>query len=127
MAGAIGAATIGGQAVVFDEISVAGDEGFAALRAASIFPVTDHAGKIAGIDIAQSGGLTDFRSLEEIFGRGVALAIALHFVVCVERGNVPRDVGRNASQEFREAAQFVGTSLKPGMSRVTISSHNPIS
>lgn len=99
---------------MFDEISVAGDERFAALRAAGVFPVADHAGKVAGIDVTQSCGLTDLRSLDEIVGRGVALAIALHFVVCVERSNVPGNVGGNAGQEFREAAQFVGIVIKAG-------------
>src|SRR4029077_21081605 len=98
LAGTAWALAVGGQAVVFDEISVAGDERFTALWAASVFPVADHAWKIAGVDVTQSGVLTDFRGPDEIFWRCVALAIILHFVVSVERGHVPGNIGRNVCQ-----------------------------
>jgi len=66
-----------------------------ALRAAGVFPGADPAGEIAGIDVAQAGGLADFGSLQQIFDVGIALAVSLHFVVAVKCGYVPRDIGRD--------------------------------
>ncbi len=57
---ALGTAAIGGEPVVLDQIAVALDQSFAALWAARVFPWADHAGKIAGVDVAKPRVAADF-------------------------------------------------------------------
>src|ERR1700733_1330683 len=64
LGGAARAAAFGSQAVVLNEISVTADQRFAALRAAGIFPGTDHAGKISGVDVTKACLLTNFGSAQ---------------------------------------------------------------
>ena len=109
-----GAATFGSEAVFFDVVSVSSDQSLTALRAACIFPMTDHAGKITGVDVAQSRRPANFGGLQKIFDGGVALVSSLHFVVAVEGGHVPRDVGGDAREKFGEAPQFVGGIVEAG-------------
>ncbi len=114
LAGTTGAAAFGSQAVVLNEISVAADQRLTALRTTGVFPMADHAGKIAGIDVTQSGGKADFGGAQQIFGSGVAVTIPLHLVVGVKCGHVPWNVCGNAGKEFREAAQFVAGVIEAG-------------
>src|SRR5882762_4751910 len=97
---------IGSKPVVFNQVTVTLDQSLAALCAAGIFPLADFTGEISGVDVAQSRLLADFDGAQQIFGTGVAWAG--HLVVAVERGDVPGNIGRDASQEFGKAAQFVG-------------------
>ena len=62
--GTAGAAAFGSQAVVLNEISVAADQSLAALRAARVFPRSDSAGQISGVDVAQAGLAGDFGGTE---------------------------------------------------------------
>ncbi len=78
-----------------------------ALGAARVFPLFDHAGEIAGVDVTEAGVAADLDRAQEIFDGRVALIIALHFVIGVEGGDVPRDVGRDAGDEVGEFAEFV--------------------
>ena len=103
LCGAAWAAAFGSEAVVFDQVSVAADQSFIAMRAARVFAIADPAGQISGIDVAQAGFAADFGGAQQVFRRGVALAFALHFVVAVKCGDVPGDVGRDAGDEFGEA------------------------
>jgi len=110
----LGAVAVGSEAVVFDQVAVALDQSFIALRAARVFPLADHAGKVAGVDVAKAGLATDFDGAEQVFDVRVARDIVLHFVVAVEGGDVPGDIGGDAGQEFGEAAQFVGIVIEAG-------------
>ena len=114
LAGTIRAAAFGSQAVVLNEVSVAADQGLTALRTARIFPLADHAGEVASVDVTQSGGLADFGGTQQIFGSGVALTVPLHFVVGVKCGDVPWNVAGDAGEEFGEAAQLVGGVVEAG-------------
>ena len=107
--GTVRTVAIGGEAIILDQIAVALDQSFMALRAARVFPLADHAGKIAGVDVAEARLAADFDGLQQIFDSGVAGDIVLHFVIAVKGGDVPRDIGRDAGEEFGEAAQFVGS------------------
>ncbi len=42
------------------------------MRAACVFPIADHAGKIAGVDVAQAGLVADFDGAQQVFGVGIA-------------------------------------------------------
>ena len=99
---------------MFDQVAVAFDQSFAAVRAARVFPLGDLAGEIAGIDVAEAGLAADFDGAEKVVRGGVARDIVLHFVVAVKGGDVPGNVRRNAGQEFGEAAQFVGGIVEAG-------------
>jgi hypothetical protein len=101
------AAAIGGQAIIFDEVAVAADERFGALRAARVFVIADSARKISCIDVAQACLVADFGGAQKIFCRRIALAVTLHFVVGVEGSDVPGNFGRDTGDEFAEAAEFV--------------------
>src|SRR5450631_130792 len=114
LAGTTGASAFGSQTVVFDEISEPADQSLAASRAACVFPMSDLAWKIAGIDVTQPRCLTNFGSLEQVFGSGVSLAVSLHFVVGVKGSDVPRDVGRYPGDEIREAAKFIWGVIEAG-------------
>src|SRR5579862_5031361 len=95
------AAAAGSQAVVFDVISVSTNQGLVALRAAGVFPMSDSSRKVAQIDVAQSGGLSDLGGAQQIVRRGIALPISPHLVVGVKCRDVPRNVRRNLREEFR--------------------------
>jgi hypothetical protein len=112
--GAVGATAVGGEAVIFDEIALALDQSLAALRTARVLPIADHARKIAGVDVAQAGLAADIDGAQEVVGGGVARDIVLHFVVAVKSRDVPGNVGRDAGEEFGEAAQFVGGIVEAG-------------
>src|SRR5208282_841900 len=86
---ASGATAFGRQAVIFDVVAVAGDDGLVATRAARVFPRADLAGKVAGIDVTETGLAAELRTLQQVFDVGVALVFSLHFVVAVEGGDVP--------------------------------------
>src|SRR5580658_179488 len=58
--GTVGTTSLCGEAVIFDQITVALDQSFAALRTARVFPVADPTGKVAGVEVAQAGVLADF-------------------------------------------------------------------
>src|SRR5271167_1589862 len=77
-----------GQAVIFDQVAAAPDQRLAALRAARVLPISDHAGKIASVDIAQARPLADLRGSQQVFGVRIARDIVLHFVVAVKCGDV---------------------------------------
>ena len=71
LVGTIWAAAFGCQAVVLDEISVAADQSLAALWTTRVFPLSDPAGKIAGIDVTQSCITADFGGAQQILNGGV--------------------------------------------------------
>ena len=77
--GAVGTAAIGRQAVVLDQIAVALDHSFAALRTARVFPLLDHAGKISSVNVAKAGSAADFwrRAAEssEVVSRATSFCI----------------------------------------------------
>lgn len=110
--GAFRAAAFGGQAIVFYQVAVALYQSFVALRAAGIFPFADFAGKVSSVDVAEAGLAADFYGSEQIFRSGIARVG--HLVVTVEGGDVPGNVGRDAGQEFGEAAKFVGRIVEAG-------------
>jgi len=110
--GATRAVAIRREAIILDQISVAADERFAALRTTGVFPLTDPAGQISGIDEAQAGLTTDFHGTEKVIGRGVARVV--HFVVAVKRSHMPGNVGGNARYKFSEFAQFIGGIVEAG-------------
>ena len=128
LVGAAGATAFGSQAVVGDEVSVTADQSCVALGAARILPLFDHAWEIASVDVTEAGIAADLNRAQEIFDGRVALIITLHFVVGVEGGDVPRDVGRNPGDEVGESAEFVvgvveigdeqGNDLEPQSHRV---------
>src|SRR5579871_148750 len=105
LGGAARTGTLGGEAVILNEITVAADQRFPALRAARIFQRADHAGKIAGIDVAQSRGTSDLCGAEQIPGRSIALVI--HLVIGMKCGHMPRNINGNAREEFGELAEFL--------------------
>src|ERR1700682_823128 len=56
------------QLVLFDQISIAPDQHFAALMAMSIFQILHPPGKVAGVDVAQPSFTTDGGGAQQIFG-----------------------------------------------------------
>ena len=110
--GALWTAALRSQAVVFDQVSIAADYRLAALRAMGVLGFANLAGKISGIDVAESSFAPDFCGAQQVFRRRVALA--LHLVVGVKGGDVPRDVGGNSGYEFSEAAEFVVVVVETG-------------
>src|SRR5580698_11504456 len=68
---AVGTVAVLGQAIVFDQVAVAFDQGFIAVGASRVFPFADHAGEIAGVDVAKSGLAADFDGAQQVFGVGV--------------------------------------------------------
>ena len=110
----LGTMTVRCKPIVFDQVAVALDQSLVALRTARVFPLADHAGKIAGIDVAKSGLAADFDGAQQVFRIRVAGDIVLHLVVAVKGGDVPGNVGRDARQEFGEAAKFVGVVVEAG-------------
>ncbi len=101
----IGAAAFGSQAIVGDKVSVTADQRLVALGAARVFPLFDHAGEIASVDVTEAGVAADLDRAQEIFDGRVSLI--LHFVIGVKGSDVPGDVGRDAGHEFGELAKFV--------------------
>src|SRR5580658_1859214 len=89
----------------------AGDWG-CAVGASRVFPFADHAGEIAGVDVAKSGLAADFDGAQQVFGVGVARIG--HLIVAVEGGDVPGNVGGDLREEFGEAAEFVGVVVEAG-------------
>lgn len=86
------ASSVGGQAVVFDEVSVAANQRFIAVGAARVLPRADHTGKISRVDVSQACLAANFSSPQQIFGTRIALTFALHLVVGVKSRDVPWDV-----------------------------------
>src|ERR1700722_15455220 len=84
--GTLGTTSLRGEAVTFDQITVALDQSFAALRAARVFPIANRARKIAGVEVAQAGVLADFDGAQQVFGIRIARDIVLHLVVAVKCG-----------------------------------------
>src|ERR1700720_4375510 len=85
--GACGTMAVRREAVIFDQVAVALDHSCFALGTASVFPFTDSAGKISGIDVAPAGLASDFNGAQQIFGGGVARVG--HLIVAVEGSDVP--------------------------------------
>src|SRR5258707_5892459 len=84
---AVGTAAILGEAIIFDQIAVALDQSFVALRAARVFPLANSSWEIAGVDISQPGFATDFDGTQEVIRARVARIG--HLVIAVECGNMP--------------------------------------
>src|SRR5215469_3177321 len=95
---AIGTGTLGSQAIVLDEVAVAFNHHATTARAVSIFPLSYTSGKIPGVDIAKARIPAQFRRMQQIL-RGCVFRI-LHFVVFMERRDVPGNIRRHARQEF---------------------------
>jgi hypothetical protein len=84
---------------------VALDQNLPASDALCVFETLDHARQIAGIDVAQAGVAADFRGADQIFRlrvRGI-----VHFVVFVERGDMPGNLRRNTGNEFGKSIEFI--------------------
>src|ERR1700722_3048478 len=79
-----------GDAIVRNAIAAALDHCLGATGATRVFPLAYHAGKIAGIDVAQAGLAADLDGAEQVFGSRVARAG--HFVIAMERCDVPRNI-----------------------------------
>lgn len=78
------------QAVVLDEVAVAANQSFSAMRTVSVFATFDHPWKVSGIDVTEPSIAADFcGSLEISRSRVPSLA---HLVVGVEGRYVPGDV-----------------------------------
>ena len=105
--GALGAVAVWGEAVVLDQIAVALDQSFVALRAARVFPFADLARE--GCRRRCSGGRTGgrFRRRAGDLRGSCRGRLVVHFVIAVKGGDVPGDIGRDFGEEFGEAAQFV--------------------
>ena len=71
-----------------------------ALRAVRVFAFAYFAGEIAGVDVTESGVAADFGSLQQVFCVCVSRYVVLHFVIAVEGGYVPGDIGLDGCQEF---------------------------
>src|SRR6266851_8970857 len=112
--GTFGAAAVFGEAVVFDEVAVTLDYGVVAVRTARVFPFADHAGKISSVDVTKARLAADFDGAQQVVSGRVARDIVLHLIVAVEGGHVPGDVGRDAGEEFGEAAEFVVAVVEAG-------------
>jgi len=106
------AAAVLGKEIVLDQVAVALDQRFVTSWAARVFPLANHAGKVAGVDVAKAGLAADFDGAEQIFR--VRVTRAGHFVIAMKSGDVPGNVGRNARQKFGEAAQFVIAVVEAG-------------
>ena len=65
----------------------------------------DVARKISGIDVAKAGARADLRRAQQVFGLRVA-GIG-HLVVLVKRGDMPRDVDRDAGNKLGQPLQFI--------------------
>src|SRR5215469_10824609 len=87
---AIGAGALGSQAIVLDEVAITFNHDAATARAVSILPLSHTTRKIPGVDITQARILPNFRPAQQILG-GCVFRI-VHFVVFMERGNVPGDI-----------------------------------
>ena len=103
------------------------DEQRAAARAARVLPAAHRPGQVAGVDEAQA--LRARRSRPRAAASPPRCRRRPgHLVVLVERGHVPRDVGRDRDQEARDVrAAPRRESLKPGTTSVTISTQKPCS
>src|SRR5258706_12283978 len=71
---AIGAEAVGGYAIARDHETVALDHGGSAVMTAGVFALAYAAGQVAGIDVAQAGGLAVLDDPHEVFGGGVGRA-----------------------------------------------------
>ena len=92
------------SAVVLNQVAVARDQALAAGVAGGVLEVADAPGQVAGVDVAQARVAADRGRALQHRRRGVRRIG--HPVVLVERGDVPRDVGRDAGEERRQAAQL---------------------
>ncbi len=101
-----------GQTIIFDQVAAPLDDCFATLRASRVFPVADHARQIARVDVAQSSLPADFDRAQQIVRPRISRIG--HLVVPMKRGHVPGNVGGDASEEFCQAAQFVGGVVEAG-------------
>src|SRR5215472_7151120 len=87
---AIGAGTLGSQAIVLDEVAITFNHHPTTGGAVSIFPLSYAPGKISSVDVMEARILPNFRRFEQIL-RGCVFRI-VHFVVFVERRDVPRNI-----------------------------------
>ena len=121
--GALRAMAVRRQVVVLDQIAVTANQCLATIWAMSVFPVAHHARQVPWIDITQARLPPDLGRAEKIFRRGVARIIA----------SCSRHETRSRATEYpakywlriRSAPQFILGIVKPGINRVTISSHRP--
>ena len=81
------------------------DEQRLAAGAAGILPIPDPARPVARIHVVQPFLLSNLHRTQERLDRCVVRI--LHFVIGMEGGHVPGDVGRDAHQELCDVPQFL--------------------
>ena len=114
-----------GKAIVFNEIAVTLDNRLAATMTARIFVTANHSRQVSSVNVTKPGLPSNCNGPQQIFRRGV-VGIS-HFVVFVECGHMPGNVRRDAGKKIGYPRSSSSESLKPGISRVTISSQTPMS
>src|SRR5207253_3564243 len=101
---AVGAVTVI-QSIGGDAETGSADDHRIARRAMRALQIADGARDIARVNVAKSGAAADLVRAQELIGRGVR--VRGHLVVLVEGGYVPRDIGIDAGQKFRDLRQLL--------------------